>query len=308
MLARGARAEAQAEADISWRAPTGCPASNTVRDRVRSLLADNDGRSLTLRARGEIERSGSDYVLSLVVDVEGHRAERSLRGSDCSALTEAGAFLIALAVDPSLIGVQRQPAVQEPAAEPKAEESDETEPEDQAGSRESLVRRMGLRIGVLGGVYHAGLPATQGSLGVRVGGSAGPVYLEFAAAHLFARRLDLTLGADGTLASQLLRARGCVEWGDRLRAGPCAAITVLRSVGELSSGAQSASPGQALWLSTGLAVQVGYVVWAALEAVFDAGFDVALSARPRFEVDGLGTVATAQLVSLHTTLGLGVRY
>lgn len=307
-LARGARAQAQADADISWRAPAGCPASNTVRDRVRSLLAGNDERAPTLRARGEIESSGSEYVLSLVVDVEGHRAQRSLRGNDCAALTDAGAWLIALAVDPRLMEKQPQPELQEPAEEPPAEEPQQAEPEDEAEPGESLARRMGLRAGVLGGVYQAGLPAPQASLGVRAGGSAGPLYVELAAAHLFARELDLTLGAEGSLASQFLRFRGCVEWGDRLRAGPCGAITLLRTAGELSSGAQRSSPGQALWLSAGLSAQAGYVLWAPLEALVDAGLDLAVSPRPRFEVQGLGTVATARFVSVHTTLGLGVRY
>ncbi len=296
-----ARAE---EPQIAWSAPAGCPSAEVVRARVASLLSRQ--RSETrLRATGEISRAAAEgYRLTLDVKTNGHVAARTLRASDCAALSEAGAWLIALAVDPALVDAQVDPPPA-PEAKPKAEVTGEVAVDSAADRRPPAARA--LRAGLLGGIYGSGLPRPVGSLGGRVGFLVGGLYGELAAAHLFSRSEPLTNGGRVAFSAQFLRLRGCYEWGARVRIAPCAGLTGFRTVGDAQA---IAEPGreQAFWLAMGAALQVAYAVRAPVELIIDAGVDVPISARPRFEIPGYGEVLTGNFVSGHTTFGLGVRY
>jgi len=344
---RSARAQ---EPEISWRAPAACPSAEVVRERVAALLSRQPSTATRLRATGEITRAAAEgYLLKLSVNTQGHVAARTLRASDCAALAEAGAWLIALAVDPTLVDARAAPALEPkpketkpdapqpkppeeakptpPAnAKPKADEvkpkppeepepavdsSDEPERDGSASDVGDLdggpPAPRAFRAGLLGGLHGSGLPGPVGSLGARVGLLVGGIYGELAAAHLFSREALLTNGGRVAFSGQLLRVRGCYEWGERFRIAPCAGLTGLRSVGEAKAIAQPGSE-QTFWLVTGLALQLAYTVRTPFEVIIDAGADLPLSARPRFEVPGYGEVVTGNFVSGHTTFGFGVRY
>lgn len=345
-LASAPRSAHAQEPEISWRAPAACPSAEVVRARVAALLSRQRSTQTRLRATGEITRVAAEgYLLKLSVNTEGHVAARTMRASDCAALAEAGAWLIALAVDPTLVDARTAPALEPkpnetkpdapkpkppeeakpapaPAEEAKPKPADRSEPEVEASSdeqeREESASDDGeldrgppaphaFRAGLLGGLHGSGLPGPVGSLGARVGLLVGRIYGELAAVHLFSRDALLTNGGRVAFSGQLLRVRGCYEWGERVRIAPCAGLTGRRSVGEAKAIAQPGSE-QTFWLVAGLALQVAYTVRNPFEVIIDAGADMPLSARPRFEVPGYGEVATGNFVSGHTTLGLGVRY
>ncbi len=322
---------AQIDTDIDWRAPERCPGVDVVRARVAALLADQ-ANGTRLRASGAIAPAASEgYVLTLVVNANGHRAARTLRAADCAALTDAGAWLIALAVDPTLIdapaaraatdaGKAKGPSKPADPSKPNAKDavsaanepattqdkpSDPAPPDKETPAPEA--EPLSLRAGLFGGVYSLGLPAPAAGLGLRAGLSVAGFYAELGFAYLFARTSDLGAGASARFSSQLARARGCMEWGARLRILPCVGLTVLRSAGEVD-GIAVATQDYAVWLAGGAAVQLAFMVREPLELMLDGGLDLPLSARPRFEVEGLGPIATGRFVSAHTTLGLGVRY
>lgn len=316
-------ASAQVDAEIDWRAPRACPLADVVRARVSSLLSRHTSAT-RLRASGAIAPAASHgYVLTLVVHVNEHRASRTLRASDCAALSDAGAWLIALAVDPTLIRRIGEPdkSPTEPApanttdtkSAPVATTVDETSdtkptPAQDAAQTSRAPIVLSARAGAFIGVYSTGLPAPALTLGMRMGlGFLEHFYAELALGYALSRSDALDGGASIELASLLTRVRGCMTWGDRLRILPCAGLTGFRSEGRVR-GITAPSEDHALWLTGGAALGLAYMVHKPLELLLDAGIDLPLSARPRFEVGGLGTVATGRFVSVHTTLGAGVRF
>lgn len=316
-------ASAQVDAQIDWRAPQACPTADDVRARVSSLLSRHTSAT-QLRASGAIAPAASHgYVLTLVVHVNEHRASRTLRASDCASLSDAGAWLIALAVDPALMSRTGEPdkSPAEPAT-PNAEEAESapvsTTIDDTSDTKVTPARdaaqasrtpiALSARAGAFIGVYSIGLPAPALTLGMRMGlGFLDHFYAELALGYALSRSDALEQGAAIELASLLTRVRGCMTWGDRLRILPCAALTGFRSAGRVK-GITAPSEDHALWLTGGAALGLAYMVHKPFELLLDAGADLPLSARPRFEVDGLGTVATGSFVSVHTTFGLGVRF
>ncbi len=113
-VAFGTSAPASAQLEIAWEAPEDCPDADELRRRVRaSLGADVD---VPLRVSGQLRPEAEGWVLELRVG----DGERVLRGQSCSALTDAAAFITALALHPDVRG--RDPAGGETEAEPTPEQ------------------------------------------------------------------------------------------------------------------------------------------------------------------------------------------
>jgi len=177
----------------------------------------------------------------------------------------------------------------------------------------SRARRWG-RAGVLVGVWSAGLPAPQLDTGLRVGLARGALYGELRADWMVARSEQVDWGGEEKvrIRSFALGVAGCAAagaWGERVRVGPCARLSLLRSDGSVT---QITVPGEdrVFWLAATLSALLGVRLWSLLELSLEAGAGLPLTARPRFSVQGPGggTAKTAELVSLHAVLGLGVRW
>jgi hypothetical protein len=84
--------------ELTWRAPSGCPSREVVRDRVRALVGPSVDNASRLHAEGEITRTNGKYRLSLRVRVREAAAdtERVIESDSCADLAGAAAVALGL--------------------------------------------------------------------------------------------------------------------------------------------------------------------------------------------------------------------
>lgn len=85
---------------LGWEAPPGCPSEQEVRARVVRLVGEEAARAARLRARGRVRADGQGWRLELELSGETGGGQRSLTAARCEELAEAGALVVAIAVDP----------------------------------------------------------------------------------------------------------------------------------------------------------------------------------------------------------------
>lgn len=138
--------------ELTWEAPATCPDADTVRRELDRRLADSPPSDApAVRAHGRVRaKQGGGYELTLSLGPEGEQGRRTFADADCRELSSAGALIIAIAVDPSVLdratvtgptapppqleaGGQATPGLEsapgartEPAGEPGAEPGSET--------------------------------------------------------------------------------------------------------------------------------------------------------------------------------------
>jgi len=162
------------------------------------------------------------------------------------------------------------------------------------------------RAGLFGGVWSAALPAPQASVGARLGLGLGVLYAELRGALELPREQRVADASAVRFATQDLGLALCSQWGDRVRAGPCATATALRTTG--STRGETESDEQALpWGAAGVSLELGFRPVRGLEIMLETGVQLPISARPRFTVPGVGEVAVASPVTVYARLGLGFR-
>jgi hypothetical protein len=162
------------------------------------------------------------------------------------------------------------------------------------------------RAGLFGGVWSAALPAPQASLGGRVGLGIGGFYTELRGAAELPRARPLADSTEVRFATQDLGLALCAQWGARVRGGPCATASALRTKGS-TRGAPEASDQVLPWGAAGVSLELGFRPVGGLEIMFETGAQLPISARPRFTVEGVGEVAVAAPVTVYARLGLGFR-
>jgi hypothetical protein len=227
--------------------------------------------------------------------------------------------------DPARVVAQRGPAEPTIARTNREETTRQTAPptvgkepaEPTAPTVTPSLRAAGIagrwgRLSPLLGVWSGGLPRPQLDAGARVGLGRGALYGELRADWMVARsdRLDWDTDGKVRIRSFALGLAGCAAfgaWAERVRVGPCARLSVLRSVGSVR---QITAPRDdtVVWLASTLTALLGVRLFGPLELSIETGAGLPLSARPRFSVAGRGTAQEAQLVSLHAVLGLGLRW
>lgn len=119
------RAHAQA-LTLLWSAPSTCPNGAYVEARVGALIGAP--AHAALHVVGRIEKSGPRFVLELSLEGDSYRAQRRLKATRCHSLADASAWLIAVALDPTL-------AARAPAA-PLEREDAVVAPPPRSGDRE----------------------------------------------------------------------------------------------------------------------------------------------------------------------------
>lgn len=115
-----ARAQAPAPTplplDLTWDVPAGCPDASTVERRVQQILQGPPPSDTRVVAIATIRSVGPErFQLSLSLRTADVEETRTIDAATCSALSEASAVVIALAIDPS-----RDTASPPPAAPPAA--------------------------------------------------------------------------------------------------------------------------------------------------------------------------------------------
>lgn len=168
---------------LDWQAPAGCPDQALVRGRVAGMLGSGAFAAADLTATGRVSAAGEGWRLELSLVRAGGREERTLVDSDCAALADAAALMIAVTIDPLAGAVVPQeraavvPEVVVPEAVVPAERlsvavpKDRVEPEEEPARVEVLPRRrLGVWLRAGGGVgFTRILPAVHGALELGLG-------------------------------------------------------------------------------------------------------------------------------------------
>ncbi|WP_437633954.1 hypothetical protein [Sorangium sp. So ce854] len=88
---------------LRWTAPAECPAGAVVEAEIHRLLGHESPTSRgTLRATGTITPVDSGFVLHIELSRDGWKSARTVRGATCRALADAGALMVAMAIDPEV--------------------------------------------------------------------------------------------------------------------------------------------------------------------------------------------------------------
>ncbi len=125
-IAWPARAETESIA-LDYRASTGCPGRERFVEEVRALTAKAEfveADAAQRQFRVEAERKGGSVTGRLTIVKDGASSEREVSGKTCAEVVSALALATAIAVDPSVLGVEpespkEEPAKKEPPPPPK---------------------------------------------------------------------------------------------------------------------------------------------------------------------------------------------
>lgn len=263
--------------ELSWSAPTDCPAQPEVERRVRTALADS--RSAVTRAYGRVTHDESGFTLQLALDEAGSRRERTVQAASCDELVETMIWLLVVSGE-----------AREPTPTPM--------------SPAAVERARFPYLLLAGGVWSNALPAPQGLMLAALGLGVGAFEVELRYGHAFARERSFAPSGTVALRSDLITAAGC--WSlrrGRFAAGPCATISGARVVADVR-GITRPVGGSALEFGAGLSARGKVALREHLALLAEAGAGLPLVARPRFSVMGDGVVARASLVSAYGLLAL----
>jgi hypothetical protein len=87
--------------EFSWRAPEACPERDLVLHQLERLLQQHPVVLSSADVRGDIERVGGSWVLSLDVQVGTERRVRRLSAPSCEVLADAAAVALVLLLEPT---------------------------------------------------------------------------------------------------------------------------------------------------------------------------------------------------------------
>lgn len=320
-------AQAQ-DVEFKWDAPAGeCPTEAEVIGEVERLLgaslAGYQGVRLTVIARVRREANG-DWDLRLWTVTPERTWYRSIRDASCDLVSNAGALIAAMIIEPRAEEASDDAAVTAAAKQAEAEAKADPEPppplpeaveptsqparadENTAAAPPSRLR---VAVGALGGVALDGRPALGATAAVHTAVGGARAHAELDVVYGPPRSQPLGEGL-GTFEVQSLAVgvRGCGDWrGPRLRSerwsvGACGGAEFGALVGrgvELASGRTDAVPWFALSAKVGVGLRLVSGLWlhAAPELVLPL-------ARTRFEIDGLGAVYAPRPVGMRAAIGL----
>jgi hypothetical protein len=310
--------------ELRWTAPAACPSQEDVQARIDGLLrapgkpASSAEQGAHASAKLSALRSGFKLVLTLSGD--GLGGTRTLTGKDCAELAETAAFLIAVAIDPSLPGTE-PPVVEPPPAEtplvpPPPPPVPPPPPPPPAPRMVERARPFSLQASTFGGAWSAGLPRTQGQLGASVGVALRRLQLELRGSYAFEEgkeglgRDDLQGGdVPGVLyvSSSGFELAACHLWGARVFGGPCGSLTLVRTHAKAEDFEKNPG-GNLLWMSASIAGQVGIRVNRWLEPFIEGGVGGPISKRPSFRVQGSEQQLDGDRYLFYARLGVRFRW
>lgn len=294
------------EVAITWTSVEGCPGRDVVTGELTSFLAERgfvgDGSA---SAVGSIAADDDGYVLRLDVRVAGRNERRTLQATDCDLLARAGALVIAVAVDAlaATIAIERrsedgghaqQPPAQVPEPEAAAEADDEPQLElgpdvppassatpvlqTEAPPRRSTPWPLALTLGAHGGLGGGLVPGLGGGIEGELGLRLGPLRVEAAGYHWFARTHELEPDAGVRVAVSGAWLRGGYAWSLGRVEIPLSAGVDLAAMHGAGTGARvDAIAVRALWVAA--TAGPGVTVWLGRRFALTARVDAILAAR-----------------------------
>lgn len=293
---------------IEWEAPSTCPDSRAMYERLRERLGDEAISGELPRVRGVIVPIGDGQRLHLDIEEGGRRSSRVISGGDCDELVDAAVLAITLALqgDGTVATLDSAPSkpLSEQAGAPVLDDGRldglESAPRSPVGA--SKLRVSGTVEAVLDS---SALPEPAPGLAIAVRGELDRFGLSVYAAWLPAQRLRVRANefVDFELATGGVRACHDVFEGV-IRGDACALLEVGRlaaSSADLDSSRDVAN----LWLATGAAFEVRQRVLQSLEVQLRAEPLVPLLRKQYAVNQGERVHATAPL-DARLSLGLAI--
>jgi hypothetical protein len=287
----GAAAQSAAHIRLHYSAPADCPQASDVLRALNAQLAADFRTDTQLEVEAQVSKrgpAGYELFISYASD-EGARDTRRMRGESCSVLRDAAALVLAVALSPAPPTAATAPVL--PA--PPSATSDATE--HTQGSGGLLGGWMGLNSGLL--------PEPAPFAGIRAGWRFGLLQLSLGAQNFFVQSRER--GAVTTRVHAFSVELGtCVVFGlgSAIGFGPCVSAEVgqitAQSRGQVSDTRAGTARSQALSL-------LGELQWhvaGPLTLALNGGLEW-VERRPRFVVEGLGTVATPSTWAARVALG-----
>lgn len=303
--------------ELQWDAPDACPSGDDVTAAIAEVLGDATAPrqatvQATVRAQAKIEARDDVYALTLQVG-EGNR---EIVGPSCDELAATAAFLVAIAIDPRVLGrpvptivTRREPSltpvVPPPIAETPIPPTRTPAIIPVASTPEPRARTIAIGGRVAAGIGLGPSPRMTGAFAASVGVLGRWFRAEIEGQYWIPRRLASTNNTDVAVVAQLwtIGARGCgVLARGRLEIPLCAVAQAglihARGDGDLRS-RRARSP----WVGIGGGVMA--IGWLGERVGIGAGVDVLGSVvaggfrtEPSGDIDRVGPVAVTALVGL----------
>jgi hypothetical protein len=303
----GAQSPAASGVQLTWNAPSECPARADVEREVNQILSASTAPASAVSARADVTRAGEKWHVELAIASSEGRGERQLDATSCAELGSAVALIVALAVDP---GARPPPPPLDDAGAPEAAVS--AAPSSSARALRPASEPTSLGVAVAADVVadSATLPSTGVGGELAIALVADRLRVE-GRGRLFAsqRALDpakSTQGVDVALLGGGLRACFAVLAGT-VALAPCAGGGVERLSADGFGGNASFSRDAAFAsLDGGALLTWSFTRWLALRAELDG---VVPLARPSFVVlraDGSVAEVLHRPSSVAARTGLGI--
>lgn len=295
------------EVAITWTSVEGCPDRDAVESELSMFLAE---RHIVgdAEAVGSIALDEDGYILRLDVQVADGREQRTLHAADCAVLTRAGALVIAVTVDALATAsmleriradgadAEQTPSfVSVPDLEPTAAEDErqtELGLEAPPASRPVLADRthatprrptrwpLALSVAAHGGLGLGLVPGPGGGVEGELGFRFGPLIVQAAGYHWFARTTELEPDAGVRVAVSGGRLRGGYAWSiGRVDIPFTLGVDVAAMHGAGTGARVDAVSVRDLWVA--LAAGPGVEVWLSRRFALTARIDASIAmARP----------------------------
>jgi hypothetical protein len=327
-----ATTEDEVPLELVWDAPPECPSGEAVAREASRMVARTPGLELpAVRASGRVRRVGDELALELRTERDGEAGVRILRARSCQAVAHAAALVLAISFG---VGIELE---DEPEPEPRAPDAEarspspepETEPEARTPSPETEARTpspepeteprepspepegepypLTYDLALEGGAAFRLLPSATGFVGL---GAAlvGPRFRLALAGLALPRAEDAVQGASGVEARYVMgaaRVDGCYEPSrGAVGLSACASLLV-GAIGGRSVGATEDGYARAPFIAGALRAGLVLAAHAPVRLVPFAELVLPFT-RPRFAIDGIGTVHTVEPLTL--LAGVALRF
>jgi hypothetical protein len=327
---------------LEWNAPGGCPNRVELVERIEALLGARieDLRPEPIAAKGDVRQVGpSRFELTLETHQSEQRFARSMEAPSCAELSDAGALVLALAIDPTLAERQAraevgpgtsalpaetpgapnaEPAPPEPKPEPKKPERaavvqtlDTADPRDEPPPAPPKSPPLPLSgVARVEGVADFGSVAAA-SAGLRVSGAAeiaafrvGLGFLWLPPTRSNAEGTSTQGGYIDLLAGQLF---GCqLPLRGRFELEACATVE-LGSIHGVGVGTDTKTEGSALWFGFGGLVTGRLPIATAFALTAGVGA-VVVPQGIEFTLENVGVVHDTSPLVVRVTLGIETEF
>jgi hypothetical protein len=311
------RPAAPVPVDLAWEAPSGCPDATRILGEIARLLASTEPGPHRKRVRASAQprrTAEGGWRLQLVVrDDSGGTAKRTLASRSCTAIADATALIVAIAIDPTIqVSAAPADAAPEPAppvpagSRPAPSMAAELSVEKPAPTPASRTR---FAAGVFGMGRQGVLPGVAAGAGFSLAGLVGRWRLDLSAGYVLPKDVYAasTPAAGARLWQWWLALAPCrVPQRRSLEFPLCAGIEGGALHGRGIGAAVAPTDGRQPWLA--LTASAG-TVWLVGEdlGIFVSAAAVLAVLRPAFDL-GSEPVHRTPVFSGRVTLGAEWRF